>query len=149
MNKYVIGVVLASLVATPALADKTNTTVYDVTRTVTKKIPHTEQVCQTVEVPIYGNSGVNTEGAIIGGLLGGVIGNQFGNGSGKEAMTGIGALSGAIIGGKNGQKQIIGYRQEQRCQNQTTYSYETTEVYSHSFAEFNYNGRRYQLKFQK
>jgi len=150
MNKTIIGVVLATLVATPALAEKVRVNnVYDVTKTVTKKVPHTEQVCQVVEVPIYGNSGVNTEGAIVGGIIGGVIGNQFGNGSGKEAMTGIGALSGAIIGGKNGQKQIIGYRQENRCQNTTTYTYESNEVYQYSVVEFWYNGKLYKQTFQR
>lgn len=147
MKQYLLSAVLVTLVATPALADKTR--VYDITRTVTKKIPQTEQTCQIVEVPIYGDSGVNTEGAIVGGIIGGILGNQFGKGSGKEAATGIGALSGAIIGGKNGQKNIVGYRQENRCQNVTTYSYETNEVYSHSVVEFYYNGRLYKQKFQK
>jgi uncharacterized protein YcfJ len=147
MNKTIIGVVLATLVATPALADKTR--VYDVTKTITKKVPHTEQICQVVEVPIYGNAGVNTEGAIVGGLIGGILGNQIGKGGGKEAATGIGAMTGAIIGSKNGQKQIIGYRQENRCQNQTTYTYETNEVYSYSVVEFYYNGRLYKERFQR
>ena len=147
MKKYVIGAVLATLVATPALANKTR--VYDVTQTVTKKVPQTEQICQTVEVPIYGNSGPNTEGAIVGGLIGGLLGNQIGKGGGKEAATGIGAMTGAIIGSKNGEKQIVGYRQENRCQNRTTYSYETNEVYSHSVVEFYYNGRFYKKKFKK
>lgn len=152
MKKYVIGAVLATLVATPALANKTrvsDTIVYDVTQTVTKKIPQTEQICQIVEVPIYGEAGVNTEGAIVGGLIGGILGNQIGKGGGKEAATGIGAMTGAIIGSKNGEKQIVGYRQENRCQNKTTYTYQTNEVYSHSVVEFYYNGRLYKKQFKK
>lgn len=43
----------------------------------------------------------NVGGMIVGGLIGGVIGNQFGKGDGKEAMTGIGAMTGAIIGSEN------------------------------------------------
>lgn len=77
------------------------------------------QVCNDVEVPIYGNSGTNTEGAIVGGLIGGLIGNQFGNGSGKQAMTGVGAITGAIIGGNNSNsRQITGYRTERQCETQ-------------------------------
>src|SRR6056300_897727 len=147
MNKTIIGVVLATLVATPALADKTR--VYDVTKTITKKIPQTEQICQVVEVPIYGNAGVNTEGAIVGGLIGGILGNQIGKGGGKEAATGVGAMAGAIIGGKNGEKEVVGYRQETRCQNKTTYTTETKEVYSHSVVTFYHEGRMYRVKFNK
>lgn len=150
MKKLVIGAVLATLVATPVLAEKTRVNnVYDITRTVTKKIPNTETICKTVEVPIYGKGGMDTEGAIIGGLIGGVLGNQIGKGGGKDAATGIGAMTGAIIGGKGGNQQIVGYRQEQRCENHTTYTYETNEVYSHSVIEFYYNGRYYKESFQK
>ena len=147
MKNVLIGAILATLVSTPAFANKTR--VYDVTQTVTKKVPQTEQICQTVEVPIYGNSSSDTGGAIVGGLIGGILGNQFGSGSGKEAATGVGAITGAIIGSGSGQKKIVGYRQENQCQNRTTYSYETNEVYSHSIVEFYYNGRLYKKKFQK
>ena len=151
MKTYVIGVVLATLVATPALAEKARVTnVFDVTQTVTKKIPHTETICSVVEVPIYGQKQFNQGDAIVGGLIGGILGNQIGKGGGKDAATGVGAMAGAIIGGTNGGKQqIVGYRQEERCKNQTTYSYETNEVYSHSVVEFQHNGRTYKLKFQK
>lgn len=37
-------------------------------------------------------------GAITGGLVGAIIGNQFGAGSGKDLMTGAGAITGAVIG---------------------------------------------------
>lgn len=37
-------------------------------------------------------------GAVAGGLVGAVIGNQFGAGSGKDLMTGAGAVTGAIVG---------------------------------------------------
>jgi uncharacterized protein YcfJ len=74
------------------------------------------QQCQDVEVPVYGQeSGVNTEGAIIGGLVGGILGNQVGGGSGREAATGVGAIAGAIIGGNSGNRQVTGYRTERQC----------------------------------
>lgn len=151
MKNYILGAALAILVASPAFAEKARVTnVFDVTQTVTKKIPHTETICSVVEVPIYGQKKFDQGNAIVGGLIGGIIGNQIGKGGGKEAATGVGAMAGAIIGGNNGGKQdIVGYRQEERCKNQTTYSYESSEVYSHSVVEFQHNGRTYKLKFQK
>ena len=64
-------------------------------------------------------------GAIVGGLAGGILGNQIGGGSGKTAATIGGAILGGVVGnnvedrtnansGTTG--QIVGYRQEQRCQ---------------------------------
>ena len=150
MKNVIMGVALSVAIATPALADKQRVTdVQDFYKTVTRNIPHTEQICQIVEVPIYGNKGVDTGGAIVGGLIGGIIGNQIGKGVGKEAATGIGAMTGAIIGGKNGEKEIVGYRQENRCQNKTTYTTETNEVYSHSVVTFWHEGRMYRVKFDK
>jgi uncharacterized protein YcfJ len=37
---------------------------------------------------------------IAGGIIGGVIGNQFGSGSGRDAMTAVGALVGASMGNR-------------------------------------------------
>ncbi|OOY05638.1 glycine zipper 2TM domain-containing protein [Thioclava sp. F28-4] len=37
-------------------------------------------------------------GAVTGGLVGAVIGHQFGSGTGKDVMTGAGAIAGTIIG---------------------------------------------------
>lgn len=44
------------------------------------------------------NSDNKVGGAIVGGLAGAIIGNQFGKGSGKTAMTGLGAIGGAMAG---------------------------------------------------
>jgi len=50
-------------------------------------------------------AGMNKQGggSLIGGVTGGLIGSQFGKGSGALAMTGIGVLAGALIGGHIGQ----------------------------------------------
>jgi uncharacterized protein YcfJ len=133
------------LVATPALADSVTARVQDHYKTVIEQEPYRVEVCKDVNVPIQG--GTNTEGAIIGGIIGGVVGNQFGGGSGKEAMTGIGALTGAIIGGQNGQPQ--GYRTERQCSIETRYEERQREVYSHSTITFRENGRNYTLRFEK
>lgn len=37
-------------------------------------------------------------GAVVGGVLGGVVGHQMGGGSGKDAMTVIGAIGGGVAG---------------------------------------------------
>ena len=87
--------------------------------------PTTQQVCNIVEVPVYGRAGgqASTGDTLFGALIGGAIGNQFGGGSGKDAATVLGAIVGADVANKKGgQQQIIGYRQEQRCNNVTSYS---------------------------
>lgn len=147
MKKQVISAVVATLIATPVFASE-KVKVTDVTKTVTRQIPHTEQICNIVEVPIYGQQTMDTEGAIVGGIIGGVIGNQIGKGGGRDAATGIGAIAGAVIGGKK-DGGVVGYRQEQRCHNQTTYTQQSEVIYSHSVASFYHEGKFYQVKFQK
>ena len=145
-------VVIAASMCSPAFADSTNANVEDHYRTVVREIPHNEKVCQTVDVPIYGNGGkeFDQNSAIIGGIIGGVIGNQFGGGSGKEAATGIGALSGAIIGGNRTKPdQIVGYRQETRCHYETTYTTKREEVYDYSTITFKHDGRKYVVRFTR
>lgn len=122
--------------------------VEDVYKTVTHQIPHTQKVCETTKVPIYGEESFDQDKAIIGGIIGGVIGNQIGKGGGKEAATGVGAIAGAIIGGK-GDKRITGYQNVTQCHNETTYTSETKRVYNYSVINFDYDGLRYSLTFKK
>ena len=143
--KYVLLTSLVLATATPALAETSKATVRDHYKTVIEQTPYKVEVCKNVQVPLKGE--MNTEGAILGGIIGGVIGNQFGKGDGKDAMTGIGALSGAIIGGQD--KGPRGYRTEQRCEIQTRYEETQREVYSHSTVTFTTDGVRRTLKFQK
>lgn len=123
-------------------------TVQDHYKSVTHQIPHVENKCKIVEVPIYGKSEMSTEGAIVGGLIGGIVGNQIGKGSGKEAATGVGALTGAIIGGQ-GKEKIVGYRQEEVCTKVTIYETIDKRVYSHSTVTFVHDGKKYTLNFTK
>ena len=147
--KYLL--VTASLLvatATPALANKEanrQAHVEDHYKTVIQQTPYNVEVCKDIKVPQKGE--LNTEGAIIGGIIGGVIGNQFGGGSGKEAMTGIGALSGAIIGGQD--KGPRNHTTQRQCQIETRYEETKKTVYSHSTVTFYHNGERFDLKFQK
>ena len=135
----VAGVLLTA--ATPAFAE----TVRDHYKTVIEQQPYSVEVCKNVRVPQKGEN--NTEGAIVGGLLGGIIGNQFGKGDGKDAMTGIGAITGAIIGGQD--KGPRNYTTQRQCQTETRYEETQREVYSHSTVTFYADGKKYTLKFQK
>lgn len=86
--------------------------------TVTVEVLRPQRICQTVDVPIYGNIG---GGANAGDVLGGmIIGGLIGKGATNDDR---GAAAGAVIGGMiaadNKQQQgIVGYRQEQQCKNE-------------------------------
>lgn len=142
---------LIALAATPALADyAVNATITDHFRTVTRNTPTTERVCETVQVPIYGGAGGSTGNTIAGAIIGGAIGNQFGGGSGKDAMTVLGAIVGADVANRNAQgNTIVGYRQEQQCNNVTTYTSTQEQVYSHSTITWREGGRNVTLDFQR
>ena len=145
--KYKILTIATMLaLSTPALADSVKGDVQDHYKTVLDQKPYRVEVCKDVQVQ-NGSSGTDTGGAIIGGLIGGVIGNQFGKGGGKEAMTGIGAITGAIIGGES--KAEPSSRIERQCFTETRYEESTRSVYSHSTITFYENGKQYSLRFQK
>jgi len=124
MFKFIATTTIALSLATTAFADSQRRYA-----TITKIKPRYSTVqnvqpireCYTVEVPVYGNTSSNN-GASAGDVLGGmIIGGILGKGvSGNDQ----GAAAGAVLGGmiaadnKQGSKQgIIGYRQEQRCEN--------------------------------
>lgn len=86
-----------------------------ISKNIVQRVPQT--VCNIVQVPVYDYRGQASSGdVLVGALLGGTIGHQFGNGSGKDAMTVLGAILGADHANKNSRQQVIvGYRQEQQC----------------------------------
>ena len=117
MKKYLLAATLA-LSATVVQAETTY-----VTGTITRVKPDTiqveirrpQQVCQTVDVPIYGNVG---GGANAGDVLGGmIIGGLLGKGaSGNDKGAAAGAVIGGMIAADNKQQRgVVGYRQEQQC----------------------------------
>ena len=70
-------------------------------------------------------------GAVIGGVLGAVVGNQFGHGVGRAAMTGAGAVGGALAGNnveRNHKEGVSGYRVVVRLNNGHTRTFERTQV---------------------
>ena len=140
------------LLTSASYADTIQATIQDHYRTVTENVPSTSTRCENVEFPIYGQTQgeFNTGGAIIGGLVGGILGNQVGGGSGKDVATGVGAITGAIIGGGGRSEQVItGYRTERQCSDVTTYSEVSRRVYSHSTITFIDNGERVTLSYSK
>lgn len=150
MKKLLITSAFIIATASPALANKTAISeayIDDHYKTVLEQTPYNVEVCRDVQVPLHSKKEMDTDGAIIGGIIGGVIGNQFGKGDGKTAMTGIGAMTGAIIGGtKEGKPE---YRWERQCSVETRYKEQSKKVYSHSVVRFIYEGQHFELKFQK
>jgi outer membrane lipoprotein SlyB len=70
-------------------------------------------------------------GAVVGGVLGGVVGNQFGHGTGRAAMTVLGAAGGAVAGNnveRNMNKRIVGYRVSVRLDNGQMRTYEESHL---------------------
>jgi len=154
MKKLYIATALTMVLSsTPVLAETVNAKVEDHYRTVVREIPSTERICETVEVPIYGNvrGQASTGDTVLGAIIGGAIGNQVGGGSGKDAATVLGAIVFSDIANKraNRQQVITGYRQQQQCYNETTYSRVEEEVYSHSTIQFKKDGQWVTLEFYR
>ena len=145
MKKFLIAGAIASVFSTAAIADTIRVTVPVIDSKpnyITKNIRTPQKQCNTVDVPIYGNIG---GGASAGDVLGGmIIGGLLGKGvSGNDK----GAAAGAVIGGmisadKNqGDRQIVGYRQEQRCK--TTYITEQVDQINGYTVTYELAGNRY------
>lgn len=138
MKKVIIGLGSALVLSTSVNAQ----TIQDHYKTVTKKIPNTERVCEQKTVPVYGtithdqpNSG---ESIIIGSILGGILGNNIkGENNGGAAGAVIGGLLGNAHANKKRQSHdVVGYQNVNQCRNITTYTTETKDVYSHSTITF-------------
>jgi uncharacterized protein YcfJ len=74
-----------------------------------------------VEPTLVDNSraaGLNIPGAIIGGAIGGIIGHQIGGGRGQDLATGIGVVSGAVVGANIGRvsEGVVYSQNVQRCE---------------------------------
>ena len=102
-----------------------------------RKTPSDEKVCETQQVPIYGQASANGGGEnsdlgamIIGGVIGSAIGNKTSDSDGAGAA---GAVVGAILGREHAKKnkqqtqQIVGYRDQQVCNVRTVMIEETIQ----------------------
>jgi uncharacterized protein YcfJ len=94
---------------------------------VIREVP--EQSCSITDVPVYGTTEGTAADAIAGAIIGGVLGNQVGKGDGKDAATIFGAILGAKVGEEQGgKKQIIGYKQVEKCETRYVRRQVTTVV---------------------
>jgi hypothetical protein len=146
----------ALVVATPAMAETTRATIEDVFATVIESTPYTRQVCQNVEVPIYGTVTRQGGGASGGDILGGMIlGGLLGKGvSGKDDGAAAGAVLGGIIAADKANKPrtetvITGYKNERQCQNVTEYKDINKKVYDYSIITWTAAGKEYSVTFVK
>ena len=137
---------VSTLMAMPAVSE---TRIETVVGTVTnsdpirtsyiRKTPSDEKVCETQDVPIYGQASAsnNNENSDLGAMIiGGVIGSAIGNKtSDQEGAGAAGAVVGALLGREHAKKknqdgggqQIIGYRQQQVCNVRTVMIEETIQ----------------------
>lgn len=102
-----------------------------------------EHECYNVEVPVYGSRTVQGSAGdqLTGAIIGGAIGNQFGSGSGKDAMTVLGAIVGANKGSTRQVQEIVGYRVEERC-NKVSKTVNEPTIYKYNI-RYEFNGSTY------
>ena len=146
----------ALVVATPAMAETTRATIEDVFATVVESTPYTRQVCQNVEVPIYGTVTRQGGGASGGDILGGMIlGGLLGKGAtGKDDGAAAGAVLGGIIAADKANKPrtetvITGYKNELQCKNVTEYKEVNKKMYDYSIISWTADGKEYSITFVK
>jgi uncharacterized protein YcfJ len=99
-----------------------------------RKTPKDERICQTQDVPVYGETAGNNESDLGAMIIGGVIGSAIGNKtSDNEGAGAAGAVVGALLGREHAKKnqgggqQIIGYRQQEVCNIRTMMTEQTVE----------------------
>jgi len=160
MKKIIIIASLVALTSTSVFAQQqsvTDATVEDFYRMEQRAIPSTSTQCQQVNVPMNNgnfNNGnrASTGDTVFGALIGGALGNQVGGGSGKDAMTVLGAIIGADVANKRAnnrsQQGGYGYTVQQQCREITTYSYTSEQVYDYSIITF-WTDRQHRIRFQK
>ena len=138
MKKLILSTV-AVLAASPAFAHHTGGTTVEGTiknhfRTQIVRVPHTVQICE------------QQQGADAGDVLGGmIIGGVFGKAlSGNDQGAGVGAVIGGMIAAEENQGST-----NTVCRNQTTYTEETRETYTHSTMEFWLDGKKFIVNFNR
>ena len=154
MNKLVTAAALVAL-STPVAAEQIKANIEDVFATVIESTPYTRQVCNNVEVPIYGTvtrQGSATGGDVLGGMiLGGLLGKGV---TGKDDGAAAGAVLGGIIAADKANKPktetvITGYKTERQCENITEYKDVNKKVYDYSIITWTVDGQTFQTTFVK
>ena len=107
-----------------------------------------KQVCQEVEVPIYGRTGGGNagEGALGGMIIGGVLGKVLG---GNDKGAAAGAILGGVVGANNsqGQRRITGYRTEYQCT--TTYRNSSKSIINEYDIVYRVDGQRITVRVNR
>lgn len=101
-----------------------------------------QEQCFQAQVPVYQQNPGSPADALAGAIIGGTIGNQFGGGSGKDAMTVLGAIIGADQASRPS-TSIAGYVTEWRCE-MTPVNVETS-VFQHYEVTYKSNGKHYRI----
>ena len=150
MNKIVM-VCAAAILPTFAFANSSNyATIIEVNPVYKNNyVMRYESECYNVEVPVYRNRTVqgSTEDQVVGAIIGGAIGNQFGRGSGKDAMTVLGAIVGANKGSSRQIQEIAGYRIEEQC-NRVSRTVNEPTIYKYNI-RYEFNGSTYMQETTK
>ena len=71
------------------------------TATVVRTVPIHQIVTETLQQCVTETvtpTEKGSSGAILGAIVGGVVGNQIGGGSGRDVATGVGVITGAVVG---------------------------------------------------
>jgi uncharacterized protein YcfJ len=71
------------------------------TANVVRSIPVHQTVIETMQQCVTETvtpTEKSSTGAIVGAIVGGVVGNQIGSGSGRDMATGVGVITGAVVG---------------------------------------------------
>lgn len=100
-----------------------------------RKTPSDQRVCETQDVPVYGEASAGNNESDLGAMIiGGVLGSAIGNkASDNEGAGAAGAVVGAILGrehaknNKSGGQKVIGYRQQEVCNIRKVMIEETVE----------------------
>ena len=153
LKTIALSVMVATATATAVVADTVDRIkVYDHTTTVVTQIPTTETRCSRVQVPIYEDvqrKGDAAGGALAGMIIGGILGKGV---TGKDDGAAAGAVIGGLIGADKGgqtktERRVVGYQNQDRCEDVVVYVDQREERYSHSTIRFYLNGKRYVVEF--
>jgi len=94
------------------------------------------ETIRPIQVPAQ-NPGYNVVGTVAGGVVGGVVGHQFGGGSGKDALTVLGAVGGALAGHEierniRQQQTVTHYELIVRMDNGSTHTFRSAQPFAYA-----------------
>jgi uncharacterized protein YcfJ len=108
--------------------------------------PKVQEQCFEAQIPVYGQVQGSSGDALLGAVIGGAIGNQFGGGSGKDAMTVLGAIVGANEATKPSNR-VVGYTTEWRCE--MVKINQETKILHHYQVTYKLNGRYHRVNVDR